>query len=338
MAHLSSRAVLAAAVTSTVLAATRAVPVHDGEYDVTGDGVGDAYEGSGFSVAVIDSGVDGTHPMFQGPRRLRGQEEHEGHVRGRPGNPHRGPQSHRRLRRRRQLVNDTDTAGGGGHGTHVSGIAAGYRVTDAAGRHLRGAAPGADLVVLSAASVITVYGGMTAMNWILTHHADPCGDGSCPLVIALNSSWSSGQGHFEATNPFVVVQRRLVSEGVTMVWSAGNDGGTGSNDYVNLASQDPTPGILSIANYDDGGVGSRDNVLDNASSRGVAGRPSTYPDLAAPGAYITSACRQWLAICHGVDEPDPDYGRISGTSMAAPHITGYIAVLGQAALETTGTC
>ena len=318
--------------------ATRAVPVQDGAYDVTGDGAGDAFDGAGFSVAIVDSGIDGTHPMFQ-------------------------TENGSKVRKNVKLlcsdalpiltgdyaiadacavdataVNDTDTPSMGGHGTHVAGIAGGLRVTDAAGRHLRGAAPGANLIGVSGGQTLSVYGGTLGMYWVLMHHADPCGDGSCPAVVSVNNSWGpAGGGSFSATAPQVLVQRQLVAEGVTVVWAAGNDGGDGSSSVVNPYSQDPTPGILSVANYDDAGSGSRDNALDSSSSRGLNGTVATYPDLSAPGAMITSACRVYLPVCGtGLDTADPDYNTISGTSMASPHIAGYVADLQQAALETTG--
>ena len=122
-----------------------------------------------------------------------------------------------------------------------------------------------------------------------------------------------------------------------MVWAAGNDGGDGTENVVNPYSQDPTPGVLSVANYDDGDQGSRDNALNSSSSRGLAGDPATYPDLSAPGTNITAACRVYLPVCStGFDTTDPDYNTISGTSMAAPHIAGYVALLQQAAVAQSG--
>jgi len=318
--------------------ATRAVPVHDGVYDVTGDAVGDHFDGSGFSVAVIDGGVDGTHPMFQGPDGSKVRKNMKVMCADEAASLIGTLVPVDACIVDETLVNDTDTTSGGGHGTHVSGIVGGYRVTDAADRHLRGAAPGVDLVGISTGATIAIYGGLVGMYWVLEHHADPCGDGSCPPVIAVNNSWGpSGGGDFQADEPRALAQRALVSEGVTVVWAAGNDGGSGAVNVVNPASQDPTPGVLSVANYYDGGTGDRDNVLGWDSSRGRAGAPATYPDLAAPGTNITSACRNWLVVCGlGGDTADPDYNTISGTSMAAPAIAGYVAVLQQAALEATG--
>ena len=176
------------------------------------------------------------------------------------------------------------------------------------------------------------------MYWVLENHADPCGDGSCAPVVAVNNSWGpAGGGDFSADAPQVLVQRALVEEGVTVVWAAGNDGGDGTESMTNPYSTDPTPGVLSIANYYDGDTGSRDNALDASSSRGQDGSPATYPDVSAPGTNITSACRPYLPICAtGLDTADPDYNTITGTSMAAPHIAGYTAVLQQVAVETTG--
>ena len=324
--------------------ATRAVPVHDGAVDLDADGALDGLDGSGFSVAVVDSGTDGTHPMFadeNGESRVKrnmkivcsdavpllaGVVTEDGYATADSCAVDATP------------VNDTDTTSIGGHGTHVTGIAAGGIVTDATGRELRGGAPGADIVSVSAGATLSIYGGTLGLYWVLQHHADPCGDGSCAPIVAVNNSWGpSGGGDFSPTAPQVLVQRALVEQGVTVVWAAGNDGGDGSDSVTNPYSVDPTPGVISVANYDDAGTGSRDNALNASSSRGLAGSVATYPDVSAPGTDITSACRVYLPICAtGLDTADPDYNTISGTSMAAPHVAGYVAVLQQAAYEQSG--
>ena len=327
--------------------ATRAEPVHDGKLDVDGSGTGEPHVGEGFSVAVIDSGVDGTHPAFQqdGESRVRRNVK----VLCSDAVAILDPELAQTLDScvvDATGVNDTDTPSAGGHGTHVAGIAAGARVTDSTGRKIRGSAPGADLISVSTGASLSVYGGTLGMYWVLQHHEDPCAGQRVPIfpttcnpIIAVNNSWGPvGGGTFSATAPQVIVQRALVEEGVSVVWAAGNDGGDGTATATNPYSVDPTPGILSVANYDDGGTANRDNVLDSSSSRGKKGDVSTYPDLSAPGANITAACRPYLSVCAtGLDTADPNYNTISGTSMAAPHIAGYIAVLQGIAVRKTGS-
>jgi len=126
-------------------------------------------DGRGVSVAVIDSGIDGTHPMFD--------------VSTAPG-----VQS--KVRRNLKLAcpllvnppagcfadvatNDSDTISNGGHGTHVAGTVAGVDVVSR-GRSFHGAAPGADLIGLSVGQAISVFGGNQAMQWVVDHQANPC--------------------------------------------------------------------------------------------------------------------------------------------------------------------
>ena len=101
---------------------------------------GTRLDGAGVSVAVIDSGVDPTHPFFK---------EADG-----------GTAVVRRLKSTCLTSRapaptacvdlppnvDTDTLSGGGHGTHVNGIVAGRDTTLTDGTKLHGAAPGAKLV------------------------------------------------------------------------------------------------------------------------------------------------------------------------------------------------
>jgi serine protease AprX len=156
--------------------------------------------------------------------------------------------------------------------------------------------------------------------------------------VTNNSYGPIGGGEFDPQSATVKLQRALAAEGVLTVWSAGNDGGDGSESLTNPPGQDPTGGILSVASYNDLETGTRDGELSSFSSRGKAGDQSTYPDISAPGDTITSSCRLYLPICSsGLDPQDGPgpadigtFNTISGTSMASPHIAGIVAQLFQA--------
>ncbi|HVM07903.1 MAG TPA: S8 family serine peptidase [Acidimicrobiales bacterium] len=296
--------------------------------DATFSGVDGPFDGTGVSIAVIDGGVDGNHPMFvrDGVSKVVRNLEMACTAPLNCTFPTFGDNLWID-----SPVNDTDDVAG--HGTHVAGIAAGYPV-EVDGVTYQGAAPDAKIVGLSVATAGSVYyGALAAQYWVLQHHAAPCGaDASpveCPPIKTVNNSYgpmcSVSDCTFTETTQ-VAMQRALVAEGVTMVWAAGNDGGSGSDDLVNPPAKDPTPGVIGVASYYDGDTGTRDGVVSSFSSRGLTTDSTTWPDLSAPGENIVSACQLHQSDCL-LGMESPGYSSLSGTSMAAPHVAGYIARL-----------
>ena len=296
---------------------------------------GTALDGTGVSVAVIDSGVDPTHPYFaeaDGSSAVVANLKTVCVIATTVCSVQEVP-----------AFLDTDTTAVGGHGTHVNGIVAGRPTTLAGGETLQGAAPGANLVSLSTGAVLLIVGADAALNWVLENHEAPCGADvspvECPPIKVTNNSYGpTGGGEFDPQSATAKLQRALAAEGVVTVWANGNDGGDGSENFSNPPGQDPTGGIISAASYNDGDTGTRDGTVSTFSSRGLAGDQGTYPDISAPGEGITSSCRLYLPICStGLDPrngPGPldvgTFNTISGTSMAAPHIAGIVAQLFQA--------
>ena len=296
---------------------------------------GSKLTGKGVSVGVIDSGVDPTHPYLK----------EAGGGSAVVANLKTLCEPTETLCTVQKVPNsvDTDTISLGGHGTHVNGIVAGRPTTLSGGAKLQGAAPGAKLVSLSTGAGLVIIGADAALNWVLENHAAPCGAGvpasTCPPIKVTNNSYGpTGGGAFDPNSATVKLQRALASEGVLTVWANGNDGGDGSANLSNPPGMDPTPGVLSVASYNDLETGTREGKVSEFSSRGKAGDQSTYPDISAPGENITSSCRLYLVICStGLDPqngPGPldigTFNTISGTSMAAPHIAGIVAQLFQA--------
>lgn len=271
---------------------------------------GKIVDGSGVGIAVVDSGLDGLHPDFQVPGKVGGNFiVTEAGVQPAPY-----------------------TATASAHGTHVAGIAAGNGA--ASDGLYRGAAPGATLYAFGM-GVATVIRPAIAFDWILAHGAQ-----QDPAIRVLNNSWHCTGTVCESFNPDSiqnVLATRLTQEGVTITWASGNDGGDGSIANTAGESINPAPGIIGVANYDDSDRGARTGCLSSSSSRGAALVPSTWPDLAAPGRVVTSTWALGPTYAPPADtqntrSPDGDnnYRQLSGTSMAAPHVAGIVALMLQA--------
>lgn len=297
-------------------------PVSGGPYR-TGPG-GAILDGAGVGLAMLDSGMDGSHPdlinrlktnlrfacsliLVTGPN----QECFPAPVAmGRGGN--------------------SDTTSG--HGTFTTGLAAGDG-TASNGTFL-GAAPGASVHGFAIGAGMNVLYATEALEHIYLRY-----DAFTPRIKIINNSWGNGAGsEYDPEGIIELITNKLVTEkGVTMVWAANNDGNgtdSGAEDQTNSYCKNPTAGVICVANYDDLGTGSRAGGLDFTSSRGKAGQQNTYPDVSAPGAQVVGPCQRTGAVlCDSLVlvSPalswEPYYGTATGTSASAPIVAGGIAIL-----------
>ena len=315
------------------------------------------FDGHGVNVAVVDTGTDGLHPDLR-ERVVRNVKVLD--VRGLadgvelPSAP---------VYVECLVACTTDTSGG--HGTHVSGIVAGDGT--ASGGHHTGVAPGAGLVGLSIGDGATTFYALQAWDYLLAHQEELG-------VVAVNNSYGPGGGPWDARDLMNVASKLLHDAGIAVVFSGGNAGPGPGTDPAGASDCSPesttdtcktnpwglSPWSISVGNGrkdQPGGPGAQPIAF--GTSRGDprprksvdGGRTIHYrPWLIAPGTNIVSArslngAAQALscgasaepASCTSMDPAHlPYYTPLSGSSMAAPHVVGAIAVIQSAAKERLG--
>lgn len=293
---LERRDLLAAAFDLIGLTALREDPVYS------------QISGRGVAVAVIDTGLDVTHPLIAG-----------NYVAGRDF-----------------VFGGTNPTPVADHGTHVAGIVGSTDPNI-------GVAPGVDLIGLQ---VFTPRPGgdpgasqtdiEEALQWVLANRATY-------NIVAVNMSLGSGfyetQGEAATSILFDDIQR-LEAAGVTVVSAAGNsygvlvDSQTGQT-IDKMFPNSGSPGILSTLNV--GAVYEEDEgsrrigfAIDfsTAADRitGFSQRPPLAPGnvIFAPGALINSTIT------------NNRQAELAGTSMASPMVAGVVALMQQAAFEFGG--
>ncbi len=187
------------------------------------------------------------------------------------------------------------------HGTHTAGTMVGGDRTN----NMIGMAPEAKLV---AAGVLTDYDTMLlGMEWMLDPDKDPQ---TKDAPRAVNNSWNcEGAPDVEL---FYKAIEAWEAAGVLPVFSAGNQGP--AQGSITKPHEHPLTQAVAA-------TGENGKVTD-FSSRGPGvyhGGNTEKPDVAAPGDEIYSSI------------PGGKYAKMSGTSMAAPHQTGTVALVLQVA-------
>ena len=252
--------------------------------------------GTGVRVAVLDTGVDASHPDIAGklatddpadPAYPGGWMEFSETGEPIPSAPY-----------------DSEA-----HGTHVSGTVVGG---NASGTQI-GVAPGAALMaglVLPAGtgSFAQVVAGM---QWALAPFDAEGNPAGAPADV-VNMSLGA-EGHF---SEFIEPTRNMYLAGIFPAFSIGNNCAPDSSN---------TPGNVYEA-FSVGATDSDDNVAPFSCGEVVhksdwvdppAEWPDTFvaPDVSAPGVDVISAL------------PGGSYGPNSGTSMATPHVAGTVALM-----------
>lgn len=245
-------------------------------------------------VAVIDTGVDYTHPdlaanIWTNPGEIPGNgkdDDKNGYIDDVHGY---------------DFVNrDGDPMDDHFHGTHVAGT------IGAVGDNGIGVAGVNWNVSIMALKFLDATGGgyesdaISALNYAVANGA-----------TISNNSWG-GLGYSAA---FETALKNAAAKGHIFVAAAGNDGWNNDLDAFYPAGYN-VPNVVSVAATD------HNDQLAWFSNYGVKS-----VDLAAPGVDIYSTFPTRVTQAMRDDGFGPNYGSISGTSMATPHVAGVMALV-----------
>lgn len=287
-------------------------------------------DGTGVSLGIIDSGVFGAHPDFADNLLYNFKLVNPTSLTRLAGDPVTA-QAPGYI----EIGKQDSESQIGGHGTHVTGTVGGSGA--ASNGTYTGAAPGADLIHWGNGAGLLVLDTSAAYVDMLERLDNLPNNPGFENLVAVNNSYGSDPAPHNPNSTASQLTNQIVARNVVMAFAAGNDGGDGTDAMTSPACRNPTPGVICVASYNDGGTGRREASLSSFSSRGKKGDATTesFPDISAPGDTITSTCLQGLpsqAVCTTGAETNwqPYYGTISGTSMATPHIVGIIGVIQQA--------
>ncbi len=254
--------------------------------------------GAGVTVAVIDSGVSQGNADFQ---NSLGQSRFKFDAVVNPG-----------------ATNPNDPYG---HGTHVAGIIGGDGDL-AAGKYV-GIAPDVNFIDVKTADdtgAASVSAAISGLQWVY-NNKDAYG------IRVANLSFHSSVAQSYKSDPIDAAVEALWFRGVVVVAAAGNMGS--APDAVSYAPAND-PFVVVVGAVDDLGTASQaDDVVTTWSSRGLTQDGITKPDVVAPGRYIVSDIdlTSILAIGNPTRLVDQFYFRMSGTSMAAPVVSGVVALM-----------
>ncbi len=264
------------------------------------------YTGAGVGVAVIDTGVDGALPDFQGANGSRVVETAV-------TNP-----------------SATNAADSYGHGTDVAGIIGGNGLSRPTNDPLYGqyigVAPNSNLVSVKVSDDqgnSTVLDVIYGLQFVVDHQSDY-------NIRVVNLSLDSTTAQSYTTDPLDAAAESAWMHGIVVVVAAGNRG-TASDAVQYAPANDPY--VITVGAVDENGSSNPANdTIAPWSSQGTTQDGFQKPDVYAPGAHIVSVLAPGSAFAGMCPNCiiGGAYIRTGGTSMAAPMISGMVADLLQA--------
>jgi subtilisin family serine protease len=233
------------------------------------------------------------------------------------------------------VTGDPQTTDAFGHGTHVAGIIAGNPApaNGLTPEYAGGIAPRAKLVnvrVLGADGTGFTSDVIAGIDWVVANR-------QLYNIRVINLSLGHPVMEGCATDPLCEAVNQAVQAGIVVVVAAGNNGAApdGRTILGGITSPGNSPYAITVGALNTWGTVDRsDDTVAAFSSRG----PTAYdlavkPDIAAPGMKIVSleATGAFLPTMypstHVAGSANNAYMYLSGTSMAAPIVSGGVALL-----------
>ena len=244
------------------------------------------------AIAIVDSGIDATKTQDFGNRIVANVN----------------------------LSSDNPNATGDdeGHGTMVAGIAAG---ASAAYPGVLPTAPIVSIRTAAANGASHTSDVIAAVDWILQNK------GTYNIRVANFSLVSEAASSF-VVDPLDAAVEQLWFNGIVVVAAIGNYGQAGGVKITHAPGNDPF--VISVGALDTNGtVGPADDFAAPWSAYGHTGDGFAKPELSAPGRWIVAPVPDGSAFATAA--PDrivtPGYMWMSGTSLAAPVVSGAAAAV-----------
>ena len=266
------------------------------------------YTGAGVLVSTLDTGVDGSHPALASRWAGVADPRYAGH-----------PQWawHDSLGSSPGVPTDSGT-----HGTHTMGTVCGGAPGDQIG-----VAPGAFWIAdnsIGQGVTEEFYSDViSAYQWLIDPDFNPYTNWDVPAVCS--NSW--GVNEWWDVPPcdefFWSALDACEASGIVILFAAGNEGTSGLRRPSDRATDEYRTCAVAAVDANTAGW-----PIADFSSRGPTyctpdGSAAIKPDISAPGEDVRSAV------------PGGGYGLNSGTSMAAPHANGVVALMREACPDLT---
>lgn len=209
--------------------------------------------------------------------------------------------------------NDNDPYDDNGHGTHVSGTIGAMGDNGIGVSGVNWQTQIMPLKFLAADGGGGLAGSIAAIDYYTTAKVQSTDRGESSRFIGTNNSWGGGGFSQSLANSI----QRANDQGLLFIAAAGNGGSDGIGDNNDTLANYPS-------NYTNSNVIAVASITSTGSLSSFSNYGAVNVDLGAPGSSILSTL------------PGNNYGTLSGTSMATPHVSGALALMAAAAPQATG--